>query len=52
MEAKKYKFADGRKWGVCFYDESGKYITTQTYLTKRVAERACEKPDEYYKPIK
>lgn len=48
MKAEKYKY--GRKWGVCFYDENGAYITTQSYSTKRTAERACEKPTEYYKP--
>jgi hypothetical protein len=47
MKAEKYKY--GRKWGVCFYDETGKYITTQSYTTKRTAERACENPTAYYK---
>lgn len=47
MKAEKYKY--GRKWGVCFYDETGKYLTTQSYTTKTFAERVCENPTAYYK---
>lgn len=47
MEAKKYK--TGRVWGVCFYDESGKYLSTQSYSTRILAEKACDRPETYYK---